>query len=405
WIDWATWANWLPGTNGTNWIDWATGATWATGANWFLPVWTDPGVTPYRNWSVWKVDSTNIYNLWSNVGIGMVPTSQKLEVNGNIKLNNAWYIASSINTNQVFLALNGNVGIGTATPTDNKLQIAGNITSLGFISRWDLVAAWASSVAMGFNTNAIWPSSTAMGFQTSANKYSTAIGYGSHANWEGSTAMGYSTNANGDYSTTMGYSTTANVTGTTAMGYWTTANGKTGSTAVGAWNLGLPTSIFEIWIGASFFSKANAMTVLNDWKVGIGTSTPNCNGFDPGACKLHVNGDSYFDSDMSVMNGDMWVGYNVNASSSSGNLFILNKVGIGTNIPAEKLEVIGTIKATTSVKIGTITLPTTPWWTICPNVWEIKYIQFTSGGEIFGHFFGCIYNGITAESYRTQFDN
>ncbi len=159
-------------------------------------------------------------------------------------------------------------------------------------------ASGASSTAMGSSNTASGAASTAMGAFTSASgDNSTALGSSTAANGRSSTAMGNSTIASGDESTAMGvntvashYSSTAIGCGTTASGVFSTAMGR--STTAGSWasmaigqgNVGGGTAdswvssdpIFEIGIGADEGPpKTNAVTVLKNGKVGVGTATPN----------------------------------------------------------------------------------------------------------------------------------
>lgn len=56
--------------------------------------------------------------------------------------------------------------------------------------------------------------------------------------------------------------------------------------------------------------------------------------------------------DFSIIGGDFWIGYDVGNSSSNNNLYISGNVGIGTNTPAQKLEVAWNIKLSTGGWIG-----------------------------------------------------
>ncbi|MFC1786298.1 hypothetical protein ACFLZA_02925 [Candidatus Neomarinimicrobiota bacterium] len=193
----------------------------------------------------------------------------------------------------------GNVGIGTATPTAN-LHVggvdgalftgtldSGTIPSTGAGTRmmwypkkaafragdvsstqWDDGNIGVYSFAMGFSTTASGTVSTAMGNSTTANGgYSTAMGIGTTASGEASTSMGSASSASGDYSTAMGI-------GTTASGYVSTAMGRfnVGGGSATSWVSTDP--LFEIGIGANGGAEANAVTVLKNGKVGIGTITP-----------------------------------------------------------------------------------------------------------------------------------
>lgn len=71
----------VQGPTGTAGVKGATGSTGATG---FLTNGTTAGNTPYWNGTQWVLNNSNIYNNGANVGIGLTPTTNKLEVNGNI---------------------------------------------------------------------------------------------------------------------------------------------------------------------------------------------------------------------------------------------------------------------------------------------------------------------------------
>ena len=268
-------------------INWANSITWAT---------------PFWNWSSWITNNANIFNTGWNVGIGTDIPWYTLDVSGSANILRD-------------VLIGGVLGVGV-TPLDRyTLTVSGSIYSNWFISKWNGVSvSWNYSTAMGNTTQAIWDYSTAMGWGTkSVGSYSTAMwwwtqangfnstamGNGTQAEWIWSTAMWWLTYADGNYSTAMGYHTTANSKSTaTAMGSWTTAGGETStamgngtqaiwdystamgdntiaaainSFAVGIYNTWLSNSVFEIGIGTSSWARANAMTVLANGNVGIGT--------------------------------------------------------------------------------------------------------------------------------------
>ncbi|KPL25150.1 MAG: hypothetical protein AMJ75_01715, partial [Phycisphaerae bacterium SM1_79] len=154
-------------------------------------------------------------------------------------------------------------------------------------------ASGANSSAMGYSTTASGANSSAMGYNTTASGgYSTAMGQSTIASGANSTAMGEATTASEADSTAMGRGTTASGTYSTAMGEFTTAQAR-GSLAIGKHNVGGGSTtswvaadpIFEIGIGSGSASKANAVTVLKNGNVGVGTTSP--------AGKLDVNGAIY----------------------------------------------------------------------------------------------------------------
>jgi len=73
------------------------GATGSTGATGFLTNGSVAGNTPFWNGTQWVLNTSNIYNNGGNVGIGLTPSAQKLEVNGNIGIpgNNSYTYTSA----------------------------------------------------------------------------------------------------------------------------------------------------------------------------------------------------------------------------------------------------------------------------------------------------------------------
>jgi hypothetical protein len=175
---------------------------------------------------------------------------------------------------------------------------------------WGSIASGDFSTALGYKAEASGEFSVALGIQTDAEGESaTAFGEFSRAQRAHSTAMGYGAWAAADYSTAMGHNTLANGTEATAMGYYSAASGlrstamghsgasgdystsmgertyadARSSVAIGRHNIGGGSQdswvetdpIFEIGIGNFGYYRANAMTVLKNGYVGIGTHTPS----------------------------------------------------------------------------------------------------------------------------------
>jgi hypothetical protein len=159
--------------------------------------------------------------------------------------------------------------------------------------------------------------STTMGIYTTASGViSTAMGSNTTASGESSTAMGNFTIASGIVSTTMGSFTTASGNFSTAMGLGTKANAIS-STAIGRFNIGggNPTStvsedpLFEVGNGTGNPNRSNALTILKNGKVGIGTPTPSV--------KLHITGGT----DATLTNGS---GYIVLGNETGQNIVLDN---------------------------------------------------------------------------------
>ena len=153
----------------------------------------------------------------------------------------------------------------------------GSCVAMGY----NTTASVAFSTAMGCGTTASDECSTAMGMDTTASKAaSTAMGSGTTASGYASTAMGESTTASGDTSTAMGYNTDASGNYSTAMGYNTIASGNY-STAIG--NCAYAGGTIQFAVGASssgslqvptVTDNSNALVILDNGKVGIGTDAP-----------------------------------------------------------------------------------------------------------------------------------
>ena len=284
-----------------------------------------------------------------NVGIGTTTPSEKLEVNGNITQTDGDYTAtdqvraidadglklSDDGGNGIFVEDGGNVGIGTISPSE-KLEVNGSVKigaytlpssdgSSGQFLKTDgsgsvnwsndnTLTHWISSGNNIFNSNSgkVGISTTAAlgeltiggsdGFYVHGEinqgaptpmsggarmffyprKAAFRAGSTDATSWDDanigllSTAMGYETTASEQGSTAMGIYTTASGEASTSIGYNTTAKAYA-STALGRYNMGLGTSdswvstdpIFEIGIGADNNNKTNAFTVLKNGAVGI----------------------------------------------------------------------------------------------------------------------------------------
>jgi hypothetical protein len=140
--------------------------------------------------------------------------------------------------------------------------------SLSDVSSQTYGATGDYSIATGFLNKASGAYSTAMGRETiAAGGQAVSTGFRSRALGNQSTALGYITTAQGSYSTAMGYNTTANSSNSTAMGRYNVGGGSTTS-----WVSSDP--LFEIGNGSSNAIRSNALTVLKNGNIGIGTSNP-----------------------------------------------------------------------------------------------------------------------------------
>jgi len=217
-----------------------------------------------------NLNNGGLYTNFTNksVGIGHVTTSERLDVNGGIKLGTA------LNTNagtmqwdgSNFQGYNGsawvnldgsgaftsNAGVTKINNTTDDFLVGTSMTGAGTKllydagksafrggnvagTNWNIDSLGVYSFAYGNNVKAKGNNSMAVGFQSKAlGNESIAVGNGATASGTSSTALGNGTTASGSSSTALGLLTTASGNkGATAFGDNTTASGNRGATALG----------------------------------------------------------------------------------------------------------------------------------------------------------------------------
>jgi hypothetical protein len=284
---------------------------------------------------------------------------------------------------------NGNIGIGTASPSaafhvDNGgLLLTGSTGSTpvsgagtrmmwiperaafraGYVggTQWDEVNIGYYSTANGYNTTASGNYSIAMGYETIASSmYSTAMGIATNASGFASTAMGcftdaygvystatgYFTDANGDYSTAMGYDTDAYGIYSTAMGIRTNASGFNsiamgGYTSASGWRstaMGYDTDASGEYSTAMGFDT----DAYGDYSTAMGFQT-NASGYASTAMGRSINASGNYSVGIGLDNNPSgWTITQDNVMAIMG-----GNVGIGTTNPGTglRLQVSGRIAA------------------------------------------------------------
>lgn len=197
----------------------------------------------------------------------------------------------------------------------------GTVSTGAASTYWNRDSIGLYSFASGHNTRAQGFGATAMGRDTEAtNSYAFATGYFTNADGQYSTAMGYNTDAFATGSTALGYSSDAEANYSFAAGYFAEAQAiysvaigdnvraqSYASIAVGRYNFGGGNAtswvgsspLFEIGNGTSASARSNAMTVLKNGRIGIGTNFPSS--------ELHVIGAVRIGSQETVVDGGAYL--------------------------------------------------------------------------------------------------
>ncbi len=129
------------------------------------------------------------------------------------------------------------------------------------------IASDGNAVALGKEAEASWAYATAIGYQSLATKWSaTAIGQETQATSLYATAIGYQSVASGNNSVALG-------NGTSAQSHSSLAVGRYNYTTGDASNWVLTDPLFVVGNGSSLASRKNALVVLKNGNVKIGSST------------------------------------------------------------------------------------------------------------------------------------
>ncbi|MDW7692567.1 tail fiber domain-containing protein [Flammeovirgaceae bacterium SG7u.111] len=282
-----------------------------------------------------KADSSLVAVMSDTAKVAMKSEDNKWEISGDdIFNNNSGRLGFSVSDPKVkyhfaaderLLIGNDTVGAGDKImwlPDLHAFRV-GTVATGAASTYWDRDSTGLYSFASGLNTRAQGFGATAMGRDTEAtNSYAFASGFFTNADGQYSTAMGFNTDAFALGSTALGYSTDAEASYAFAAGYFAEAQAiysialgnavkaqSYSSIALGRYNEGVgnaaswvPTDpIFEVGIGTGPSTRANAVTILKNGDVGIGTTSP--------IVKLHIAGGgdaSFADGSGYLQIGNEW---------------------------------------------------------------------------------------------------
>ncbi len=320
--------------------------------------------------NLWRKNGTNIYNSNAgNVGIGISSPKSLLNVRGGAVLFDSTIGStpmSGAGTRMMWIPAKGAFRAGMVT---GALWDDATIGPYSFASGVDNQASGYYSTALGYNTTAMGSFSTALGqYCWARSQGSVVYGFWNFTDGNNSIAGGSSCQTIGNNSAALGEWATSKANGSFAFGSVVISKSPSG-TVVGAFNdttsaanltLFDPLNrIFEIGNGTSITNYSNAMTVLFNGNVGIGTTTP--------AFMLTVK------KDINLDNGDANAGTTTNALKFGGNgtgeaigsnrttgvnqwgldfytgaanrmcIGLNGNIGMGTTAPTSKLDVNGQI--------------------------------------------------------------
>ena len=261
---------------------------------------------------------SSVFTYAQNVGIGTSAPQARLHVNDSsvVFTGGPWNVPNPVGNTPI-------IGSGTRMMwyADKAAFRVGAVNG----NNWDKDSIGIYSFAAGFSTKAKGNYSTSMGSEaTATGDVSTSIGYQTKSMGFGSTSFGYQTNAIGYTSISMGQSTNASGNSSTSMGFRTSASGDL-STSMGS----ITTASGYASTSIGYSTKAKAFASFAAGINNDDTDNPNPT--------FEVSTDRIFQ-----------IGNGITSSARSNALTVLRNgnIGIGTTTPAKQFEVIGAASAT-----------------------------------------------------------
>jgi hypothetical protein len=287
--------------------------------------------------SHWTAAGDHIYRFTGNVGVGIDSPLALLHSKGvGTGMGNVLFEGSLKSTNPGAPPKSG-AGTRMMWYPDKAAFRAGGVQG----TQWDADSIGNYSFAAGYNTIAKGNQSVAIGNYNTASGYaSIALGSVTSASGTAATSMGIQTKALGHYSTAMGSYTTAPSFAEVVIGRYNTTY-----TAASATNWNQADRLFVIGKGTGDGSRSNAVTVMKNGKVGIGTDSPtevlDIDG------QIRMRGGTTVSGHVLTSDADGVASWQPPSEShwtaSGDNIYrTAGNVGIGTGSPAALLHTIGT---------------------------------------------------------------
>ncbi|MGE3680652.1 MAG: hypothetical protein AB7G93_02925 [Bdellovibrionales bacterium] len=199
---------------------------------------------------------------FTGVTRGALGTTAASHSNGRSVLLPVSAFRTSTNNKPAFVIMSNGalVNAGNSVSGRSAVAVGANTTASGF-----------ASFTTGQNTSASGSNSAALGYATTASGDNTvAVGQSTTASGHQSFASGGGTTASGNYSFAHGLFTSAPSYGQFVVGRYNVTGGET----AGSWQAADPLFVIGNGTGTGV-NASNAMTVLKNGNVGVGTPTPN----------------------------------------------------------------------------------------------------------------------------------
>ncbi len=276
---------------------------------------------------------------------------------------------STAGVNRLHILANGNIGIGTTTPS-SKLTVVGDIDFTGAL-KLSGSAGTLGYVLQTTGTGVQWVATSTLGISTDLNALSTIrVGSGNTGGGSGAINFGYSNYAQGNYSTSLGYDNESSSQYSVAVGYLNIASTNSYAVAVGGNNTSSgdgsvamgrgneATALGSVALGRNVTnSTANSLmigvsntaklTIDSSGNVGISGTASTGSNLLVGGSIIYMNNQQALTQGLNTLvlgAATYFTTINYGNASTLKHNFIAGNVGIGTTTPSAQLTTTGTVR-------------------------------------------------------------